>query len=56
MATTVPETSEELEEEVPEEPESKTWIAVVCIGSVLVVLNIGALVFRRPRGGKYRNR
>ena len=60
-AATEPETTqaEETEEETAEEETkstSKAWIGVLVVVGVLVVLNVGALLFRRPKGGKYRNR
>lgn len=54
--TEAQETEEETQTEEKKASSNRTWIAVVIVASVLVVLNVGALLFRKPRGGKYSNR
>ena len=54
----LPETSEELLPVVEEEPESKSWIGLVIIGTVAVLLILGGLVFggKKNRSGKFSKR
>ena len=54
----LPETSEELAPVVEEKPESKGWIGLVIMGSVILLLVLGGLIFggKKNRGGKFSRR